>query len=61
MNTAVAKRSLGVYRLVLVEHAIVPKAGTIVDLAEKRARSEASKRVLAVEHTMALEDQATET
>jgi predicted DNA-binding mobile mystery protein A len=41
-----------------VVYAIVPKAGTIVDLAETRARGEASKRVLAVEHTMALEDQA---
>lgn len=39
-------------------YAIVPKSGTINDLAEKRARDEATKRVLAVEHTMALEDQA---
>jgi predicted DNA-binding mobile mystery protein A len=39
-------------------YAIVPKSGTIVDLAEKRARDEASKRVRSVEHTMALEDQA---
>lgn len=41
-----------------VVYAIVPKSGTIVDLAEERARGEATKRVLSVEHTMALEDQA---
>jgi predicted DNA-binding mobile mystery protein A len=39
-------------------YAILPKSGTIVELAEQRARDEASKRVLAVEHSMALEDQA---
>jgi predicted DNA-binding mobile mystery protein A len=39
-------------------YAIVPKSGTINELAEKRARDEATKRVLAVEHSMALEDQA---
>lgn len=39
-------------------YAIVPKSGTIQELAEQRARSEATKRVLSVEHTMALEDQA---
>jgi len=39
-------------------YAIVPQSGTIKELAEKSAREEATKRVLAVEHTMALEDQA---
>lgn len=39
-------------------YAIVPKSGTIQDLAESRARAEASKRVRAVHHTMVLEDQA---
>jgi predicted DNA-binding mobile mystery protein A len=39
-------------------YAIVPKSGTIQELAERRARNEATKRVLSVEHTMALEDQA---
>jgi predicted DNA-binding mobile mystery protein A len=39
-------------------YAIVPKSGTITDLAEHRARRETTKRVLSVEHTMALEDQA---
>jgi predicted DNA-binding mobile mystery protein A len=39
-------------------YAIVPKSGTIVELAEKQAVDEATKRVLAVEHTMALENQA---
>jgi predicted DNA-binding mobile mystery protein A len=39
-------------------YAIVPKSGTITELAEKRARDQATKRVLAVEHSMALEDQA---
>jgi predicted DNA-binding mobile mystery protein A len=39
-------------------YGILPKSGTINELAEKRAREEATKRVLAVEHTMALEDQA---
>jgi predicted DNA-binding mobile mystery protein A len=40
-------------------YAIVPKSGTIQDLAERRLRDEATERVKAVEHTMALEDQAT--
>ena len=40
-------------------YAVVPKSGTIRELAEKRARAEAAKRVLAVEHSMALENQAT--
>lgn len=39
-------------------YAIVPESGTILQLAEKRARDEASKRVTAVEHSMALENQA---
>lgn len=39
-------------------YAIVPKSGTITELAERRARNEATKRVLSVEHTMALEGQA---
>src|SRR5258708_1197704 len=39
-------------------YAIVPKSGTIAELAEKRARSEATRRVLSVERTMALENQA---
>jgi predicted DNA-binding mobile mystery protein A len=39
-------------------YAIVPKSGSIVELAEKQAVDEATKRVLAVEHTMALENQA---
>jgi predicted DNA-binding mobile mystery protein A len=39
-------------------YVIVPKSGSIEDLAEQRTRSEATKRVLSVEHTMALENQA---
>ena len=39
-------------------YALVPKNGSIQELAEQRARSQASENVLAVEHTMALEDQA---
>lgn len=39
-------------------YSIVPKSGTFTDLAEQRAREEASKRVLSVEHSMALENQA---
>jgi predicted DNA-binding mobile mystery protein A len=39
-------------------YAIVPKSGSIQELAEQRTRSEATERVLSVEHTMALEDQA---
>jgi predicted DNA-binding mobile mystery protein A len=39
-------------------YALVPKAGTIRELMENRARREASKHVLRVEHSMALEDQA---
>ena len=39
-------------------YAIVPKSGTIQELAEGRARAEATKHVNAVEHSMMLEDQA---
>lgn len=39
-------------------YAIVPKSGTITELAEQQAREQASKRVLSVEHNMALENQA---
>jgi predicted DNA-binding mobile mystery protein A len=40
-------------------YAIVPKNGSLQQLAEARARLEAERDVRAVEHTMALEDQAT--
>ena len=39
-------------------YALVPKRGTLHDLAESRASEEVSPDVLAVEHTMALENQA---
>lgn len=39
-------------------YAVVPQSGTIKELAEQRARGEAAKRVLAVEHSMVLENQA---
>ena len=39
-------------------YALIPKKGTIRDLAEAKIREEVSERVLAVEHTMALEEQA---
>lgn len=39
-------------------YAIVPKTGTITELAEQRARSEATEDVRDVEHNMTLEDQA---
>ena len=39
-------------------YAIVPKSGSIQELAEKRARDTATKRALSVHRTMALEDQA---
>jgi predicted DNA-binding mobile mystery protein A len=39
-------------------YALVPKSGTFTELAERRARKEALKRVLPVEHSMALENQA---
>jgi predicted DNA-binding mobile mystery protein A len=40
-------------------YAIVPKTGSLKKLGEKRARQRAERDVRAVEHTMALEDQAT--
>jgi predicted DNA-binding mobile mystery protein A len=40
-------------------YTIVPKSGTITELAERRARAQATEDVLDVEHTMALENQAT--
>jgi predicted DNA-binding mobile mystery protein A len=40
-------------------YAIVPKAGSLKKLAENRARKKIESDVRAVEHTMALEDQAT--
>lgn len=40
-------------------YAIVPKTGTIQELADQRLRSEVTKHVLATEKSMALEDQAT--
>jgi predicted DNA-binding mobile mystery protein A len=39
-------------------YALVPKSGSITNLSEEPARSEATRRVLAVEHSMALENQA---
>ncbi|WP_213807095.1 mobile mystery protein A [Granulicella sp. dw_53] len=39
-------------------YALVPRAGSMQDLIENRARVEAKKNVLGVEHSMALEDQA---
>lgn len=39
-------------------YALVPRAGSMQQLVEARARAEAKQRVLAVEHSMALEDQA---
>jgi len=39
-------------------YAIVPQSGTLEDLAQKRAYKQAAAQVRAVEHTMALEDQA---
>ena len=40
-------------------YAIVPKAGSLKKLAENRAQKKAESDVRAVEHTMTLEDQAT--
>ena len=37
---------------------LVPKANSFHDLVEQRARSQAKKQVMGVEHSMALEDQA---
>ena len=39
-------------------YALVPRSGTMQDLAETRARVQARKHVMGVEHSMALEDQA---
>ena len=39
-------------------YALVPKSGSIQELAEERARAKATENVRAVEHSMALEDQA---
>jgi predicted DNA-binding mobile mystery protein A len=39
-------------------YALVPRANSLQDLVEERARSQAKKQVLGVEHSMALEDQA---
>ena len=39
-------------------YALVPKADTLQDLVKERARAQAKKHVLGVEHSMALEDQA---
>src|SRR5215470_6320309 len=39
-------------------YALVPKRGSIPDLAEQDARTKAAENVRAVEHSMALEDQA---
>jgi predicted DNA-binding mobile mystery protein A len=39
-------------------YALVPKSGSIQELAEERSRTEAAENVRAVEHSMALEDQA---
>jgi hypothetical protein len=40
-------------------YAIVPKSGTITELAERGARAQAAEDVLDVENSMALENQAT--
>ena len=39
-------------------YALVPKSGTLTDAKEERELQRATERVLAAEHTMALEDQA---
>ena len=39
-------------------YALVPKRETLRELVEERARAEAKRQVLSVEHSMALEDQA---
>ena len=39
-------------------YALVPKSGTIQELAEEAARTKAAENVRAVEHSMALENQA---
>jgi len=40
-------------------YAIVPKSGSVPDFESERARQQAEENVRAVEHTMALENQAT--
>lgn len=39
-------------------YALVPKSGSLRELSEERARTKAAENVRAVEHSMALEDQA---
>jgi predicted DNA-binding mobile mystery protein A len=39
-------------------YALVPKGETLGGLVEERARAQAKRQVLSVEHSMALEDQA---
>ena len=39
-------------------YALVPKSGSLQELGEQRARTKAAENVRAVEHSMALEDQA---
>lgn len=39
-------------------YALMPKSGTIQDMAEQGAKTRAAENVRAVEHSMALEDQA---
>ena len=39
-------------------YALVPKSGSVQELAEQQARAKATENVRAVEHSMALEDQA---
>lgn len=39
-------------------YALVPKSGSVQEFAERAARAKAEENVRAVEHTMALEDQA---
>jgi predicted DNA-binding mobile mystery protein A len=39
-------------------YALVPRAGSMQELIENRARTQAKRNVLGVEHSMALEDQA---
>jgi predicted DNA-binding mobile mystery protein A len=39
-------------------YALVPRAGSMQELIESRARTEAKNRVVGVEHSMALENQA---
>lgn len=39
-------------------YALIPKNGSVLELEEERARTKAAENVRAVEHSMALEDQA---